>query len=46
MRKGTMSYTEYAEQIEENSMSTCIEDTYYMAQLEQWELSDFEDMLD
>ena len=41
-----MSYAEYADQIEENSISTLAEETDYMTQLEQWELSDFEDILD
>lgn len=40
-----MSYTDYTDQIEEFAVSTPVEDTCDGASIEQWELSDFEDIL-
>ena len=40
-----MSYSEYAERIEEQSTSIIVDDAFYVAPTEQWELTDFEDIL-
>lgn len=40
-----MSYSEYAEHIDEHPTSIHVEDAFYAAPTEQWELSDFEDIL-
>jgi len=41
-----MSYSDYAQHIEEQSTSIQVEDAFYMAPTEQWELADFEDILE
>ena len=40
-----MSYSEYASCIEEKKDAGRVEDAYYLAPIEHWELSDFDDIL-
>jgi hypothetical protein len=40
-----MSDSDYAEQIEEQAAATPIDDAFYVAQIDQWDIADFEDIL-
>ena len=40
-----MSYSEYANQVEERQATTQVDDAFHVAEIEHWELADFEDIL-
>lgn len=40
-----MSFSDYQERIEEPAAAVIIDEAFYVAPTEQWELSDFEDLI-
>lgn len=40
-----MSYSEYSQHVEQQTTPVCVEDAFYVAPTEHWELSDFDDIV-